>query len=166
MGEATDIRPRGFFTRWYASADGQKLALCTYHLRCRQTVGEELEPLHEDIKDDDCGDACADCKERQRAKGDAYALPLRDHWESLAINSDVIWYAIEDMLSTLEICADLMKERDHVAVIEKDQAALRKAVDLFDTSLNEAYSIAPRLSSMLDDEGNEIIRGDDDDADS
>jgi hypothetical protein len=156
---STDIRPRAFYTQWFLGSDGTKALLCSYHLRKRQLLGTvEYEP--EDLKPrlEPLPDACEDCKERERAQGDAYDLPLSAHYESLATNCDVIWYALSDILSTLEIAADKMKESEHVEAVERIEKELRPFLDKFDTGLNERWCIASRFNEMLDDDGNEAIR--------
>lgn len=158
----TEVRPREFYTRYYVGSDGSRMPLCTYHVRTRTTFGDvTFEPETPGFKRDACAEPCADCVERAKTQRDGYATPLVEHHESLAINSDVICYALEDMISTLEICADLFKEQPHVEAILREQKRLREIVDLFDTSLNERYAVASRFSEMLDDDGNEATEADD-----
>lgn len=149
---STNIRPRAYFTRWYLGSDGSRTPLCTAHVRKRVTFGEvEYEPETEKALDDDCNLPCADCVERARRSGDAYGLSLEQHLESIVENCDVAHDALEDIISTLEICADKVTEDGQVERVRGWQATLRSYLDILDTTLNEKYSLSAKFSELIDE---------------
>lgn len=149
---ATDVRPRAYFTRWYLGSDGSRTALCTLHVRKRVTFGGvEYEPEAEKALDDACDLPCVDCVERERTKGDAYDLSLGEHLTSIAENCDVAHDAIEDIISTLEICAGKVGSDEQVELVTGWQKQLRACLDFIDTSLNEKYSLSSKFSDLIDE---------------
>jgi hypothetical protein len=130
--------------------DGSRTALCTFHVRRRSLLGEvEYEPETAEIKNDDCKVACVDCAERERTQGDAYSQPIEFHFEAVAENCDVAWYALSDIISTLEICADRATTDEQVEQIQAWQKVLRGSLDFLDTSLNEHWSLSAKFSDLI-----------------